>query len=71
MTLKAPKKSPFPTPLTLTNQHGENYILVEDSNKSWSNVAGEVEKGPRVGCSLSDVDPALGERESHIRGGLC
>lgn len=23
------------------------------------------------GCSLSDVDPALGERGSHIRGGLC
>lgn len=48
MTLKAPKKKnqPFPTPLTLTNQHGENYILVEESNKSWPNVAGEVENGP-------------------------
>lgn len=49
MTLKAPKKKkkkPFPTPLTLKNQHGENYILVEESNKSWPNVAGEVEKGP-------------------------
>lgn len=47
MTLKAPKKKNiFPTPLTLKNQHGENYILVEELNKSWLNVAGEVEKGP-------------------------
>lgn len=43
-------------------------------NKSWLNVAAEVEKKKkvlRIGCNLSDVDPALGKRGSHIRGGLC
>lgn len=40
------KKNLLPPPPTLKNQHGENYILVEESNKSWPNVAGEVEKGP-------------------------
>lgn len=38
-------KNPFPTPLAQKNQHGENYILVEVSNKSWPNGAAEVEKG--------------------------
>lgn len=46
LTLKAPKKKSLPTPLTLKNQHGENYILVEELNKCWPSVAVEVEKGP-------------------------
>lgn len=51
MTVKEPKneeekKKPFLFPSVSKNQHGENYILVEESNKSWLNVAGEVEKGP-------------------------
>lgn len=45
MTLEAMiKKKESPIPLTLTNQHGENYIWVEEMNKFWLNVAAEVEK---------------------------
>lgn len=47
LTLKAPKKKRKKSsliPPTFTNQHGENYIWVEEMNKSWLNVAAEVEK---------------------------
>lgn len=73
MTLKATrKKKQSLIPPTLTNQHGENYSWVEEMNKSWLNVAAEVEKKVLlIGCNLSEVDPALGKRGSHIRGGLC
>lgn len=60
------KKKPSLIRPTFTNQHGENYIWVEEMNKSWLNVAAEVGKKKvlRIGCSLSDVDQRWGKGEA-------
>lgn len=60
---KRTKKTPFPRPIALTNQHGENYILVEEMNKSWMNVAGEVRgKRPSVSAAAQWCGSCAGEK---------